>query len=716
MFKDLRIGAKIALGFLIVILLAAAIGIIGMNAFNTVDKKVTIADDANRIVKYALDARIEEKNFIIREDMEAAKKDNEIIDDIFGQVDETKGRMEDQQGIRQMDDLSDEGQKYKSAFGNYLEIYIDEVVTSRSNMEDNARKALEQANALRASQKEQMEDEFARQVVHIALKDRVEKADDANRIVKFMLEARRAEKNYMLRHDEQYVEQFHVLVQKTIDQIAATKAKMKQQLNRDQMDATKAAVLEYQSAFNVNVAAIKKQAKEMNAMVAAARGLEDKATELRQIQKGEMKEAMSRASTMMVTALVLVVLVGSFVAFIITRVISTPLGEMMEVAQELAKGNVEQNVEVTTKDEVGMLGLAFNKMIEFIRENAMSAEAIANGDLTVEIKPRSSVDLLGNSFKKMVDNMRSLIGRVQEGAEQVSAASEEISSGSQATAAGAQQIAQGAEKQSATVQQTSASVQQMNASIQQVSASTQQQNASMQEVTGVIENLTSALQSMAQNAREVASSSDQTLKEARNGGESINETVASMKQVGQIIGLITDISEQINLLALNAAIEAARAGEHGRGFAVVAEGVTKLAERSQEAAKEITGIIEKGVAISDQAGDAMKSIVSSVEGVTNLVKSIADNTINQAASSEQVKRNIEQLRGMTEQITKAAEQQSISSMEVVKAVNILTDISQQNASIAEESSSQAEEASSATEELTAQAQALQQAAGVFRIN
>lgn len=406
----------------------------------------------------------------------------------------------------------------------------------------------------------------------------------------------------------------------------------------------------------------------------------------------------------------------------------TYMKEMAAVAETISEGDLSATVEPKTSRDV--LGNAFVRMLRYLNETAETADAIAGGDLTISVRPRGQNDRLGNSIEQMVKNLRELVSKVQEASEQIAAASEEISSGSQATALGAQQITQSAERQASTVQQTSATIQQVSASAQQVSSSTQAQSSAMQEVRSVVEDTGVALREMAIAAQAVAKSAQQAMSEAREGGESIKKTVATMaeigessEKIGEIIGVITDISEQINLLALNAAIEAARAGEHGRGFAVVAEGVTKLAERSQEAAKEITNVIKdtsrtiaQGTEISDKAGEAMNKITASVENVAELIQSISESSSKQAEDSSKVTKSIEDLGSMTLQISQAAEQQAQSATELVEASKTLEDISQQNASVAEEASTQAEEASSATEELVAQAQSLQQAASVFRIS
>jgi len=438
----------------------------------------------------------------------------------------------------------------------------------------------------------------------------------------------------------------------------------------------------------------------------------------------------SKESATWIVGLVAVfsVVVALGVGFLVANAITQPLHLVVQAGRRIADGETRQTVlDVRSDDEIGELAAAFNAMLQYLAEVSDVMDQIANGRLRVDVKPKSADDVLGTSVAKMVDGLRDLIARVQEASDQISAASEELASGAQAAAQGAQQIAQGAERQSATVEETVATIEEVSAAMQEIAASTRAQREAMETARTLVETSARSLEGMAQSARQVSESAQNASDVAERGSAAMGQTIGSMREIGQrsdrvgeIVSVIDDIAEQINLLALNAAIEAARAGEHGRGFAVVAEGVTKLAERSKQAAQAVAGVIKEtrqlitsGMEHSDKATVALNELTGGIGRVNTLVKSISGSINDEAESGAQVARAIGQLDQSARQIDQGVEEQNRRSEELTRAADVLGDISQQNATVAEESSAQAEESSSATEELAAQAQALQQAVSVF---
>ena len=184
-----------------------------------------------------------------------------------------------------------------------------------------------------------------------------------------------------------------------------------------------------------------------------------------------------------------------------------------------------------------------------------------------------------------------------------------------------------------------------------------------------------------ENAKITDGMASQASKQATEGGVAVQQTVAAMKQIAAKIGIIDDIAYQTNLLALNAAIEAARAGDAGRGFAVVAAEVRKLAERSQIAAQEISGVAGSSVELAERAGKLLDQMVPSINKTSDLVQEIA------AASSEQ----------------------SSGVSQINTAMNQMNQTTQQNASGSEELAATAEEMSS-------QAEQLQQLVSFFKLD
>ncbi|TBR40075.1 MULTISPECIES: methyl-accepting chemotaxis protein [Dyella] len=253
----------------------------------------------------------------------------------------------------------------------------------------------------------------------------------------------------------------------------------------------------------------------------------------------------------------------------------------------------------------------------------------AEGDLTgdIDVSGNEPIDHLADGIAQMMSDLRGVIGKVVESAGAFSGSSQDIAGRANTVAGGAQLLG--------------ATVEEMNASI---------------------EELTASINSIANNSRSADQLAKDTQQEAERGAKAITKSIESMElinksseDISEIIKVIGEIASQTNLLAFNAAIEAARAGEHGLGFSVVADEVRKLAERSSQATKEISKLINESVKrvaqgsdISKQAGEAFEKIVAGVSRTTQAISEISLGADEQLVAAREVSTAIQQVAEETE--------------------------------------------------------------------
>lgn len=439
-------------------------------------------------------------------------------------------------------------------------------------------------------------------------------------------------------------------------------------------------------------------------------------------------------------------------AFLVTRAVTAPLNRGLEFAKSVAEGNLDETLEVRSKDEIGELSESLNTMVESLRlmVNRVNASAqnlatisgnIYTAAKTVMATTASQAAGIGEA-SQAVQSINASANEVNGNVDILSASAAETSSSTLEMASSVEEVALNMETLLGAVEEVSSSITQIAAAIKQISQGTSTLMEASNTAASSVYEMNASISEVEKSSREAAAISGGVLKDAEFGMASAADAISGMDEIrkssritsdvvislstkaeniGTILKVITDVNEQTNLLALNAAIIAAQAGDHGKGFAVVAGEIKELADRTKNSTGEISRLIngvqeetkravnaiaaterniEEGVLLSTKSGEALQKIVAGVKSSTEQINAIARATTEQTTGSSLINESVEKFSRMVQQIGTATNEQAKVSDFIVSSVERMRSLAAQVRVSTQEQTKTSNTIAKATEKIT----------------
>lgn len=400
-------------------------------------------------------------------------------------------------------------------------------------------------------------------------------------------------------------------------------------------------------------------------------------------RSAESDSSSRTARILLIAGFSLIVALALAIGFGLSKKLSESAQAVTRAAQRLADGDPTARADVSTADEIGELAAAFNGMAErlvqsaeaerqlseslqaAVRDYSEFAGKVAGGDLTVTVGANGDQDLqlLSENLNSMVAGLADISQKVRGGVQGIRTSTSEI-------LAAVNQHTASASQQSTAINQTSTTVNEIRAASEQTADKAKEVAEQAKSSVRVSDEGTQAVETIARSMEEI-----------RERVEAIARDILTLseqtQQIGEITATVNDLADQSNILALNASIEAAKAGEQGKGFAVVATEVRNLAEQSKAATAQVrrilgdiqqattaavlatergTKVVEEGLALSDRAGEGIRSLTETIRQASHAAQQIAASAHEQSVGMDQIADAMRDVNDGTTQFVAGARQ------------------------------------------------------------
>lgn len=450
--------------------------------------------------------------------------------------------------------------------------------------------------------------------------------------------------------------------------------------------------------------------------------------------------------------LLTIILFSAGISIAAERIILQPIGRLSRIIEHVAGGDLSQQLETISNDELGDLAVDLNRMIGNLN-NMVSQVNSAAGELN------SITENLLSASGKVVDaaklqsegvsntssavtEINASIKGVNESIEGLSLSAAESASSILEMTSSIEEVAMNTETLAQSVTDVSSSVNQMAVSIKQINLSVRNLMEAANSTSSSVMEMDYSIRQVEKNTADASQISETVREDAEIGKAALDESIAGIHEIkrsseitfeainslsgktadiGAILSVIDDVAAQTNLLALNAAIIAAQAGEHGKGFAVVADEIKELAERTRSSTREITGVINglqeetaravsairsaeksiiNGEILADRSGTALGKIFEGIQKATGQMQEIARATMEQTKGSQQIRDAVDQVSHMVSQIDTATREQAQGSDLIIASSEKMKDITAQVRNAAQEQSRVGKFIATSTESIT----------------